>query len=238
MPPPVQGRRDRPRGAAVLRAHRRRDPVHPAQDHPRPGAVGCTDGDPAMITVTIWHNVARDGEGRPTGMLAGYQHGDQVVRVFTYQADPAGRDPEQIAEEAFAISATATPATPAARTCPAAITSAGCGRCRSPETGRVAAGRVALTVAPCGPDRRGGRRANGRPASVSQVQGGRTDDGQDLAAAGPTARPSRKVRRGRGGGCDPVPGGRIHLPPAARDRGQARWRAPDVLSPRSGPQPC
>ena len=56
-----------------------------------------------MITVTIWHNVARDGEGRPTGMLDGYRPGDQVVRVFAYQADPAGRDPEQIAEEAFAI---------------------------------------------------------------------------------------------------------------------------------------
>ena len=56
-----------------------------------------------MITVTIFHNVARDGEGRPTGMLDGYQPGDQVVRVFTYRADPAGRDPEEIAEEAFAI---------------------------------------------------------------------------------------------------------------------------------------
>jgi hypothetical protein len=56
-----------------------------------------------MITVTIFHNVARDGDGRPTGMLDGYRPGDPVVRVFTYQADPAGRDPEQIAEEAFAI---------------------------------------------------------------------------------------------------------------------------------------
>jgi hypothetical protein len=56
-----------------------------------------------MITVTIWHNVAVDGQGRPTGMLEGYQPGDPVVRVFTYQADPAGRTPEQIAEEAFAI---------------------------------------------------------------------------------------------------------------------------------------
>jgi hypothetical protein len=56
-----------------------------------------------MITVTIWHNAARDGEGRPTGMLDGYRPGDQVVRVFAYQADPAGRDPEEIAEEAFAI---------------------------------------------------------------------------------------------------------------------------------------
>ncbi len=56
-----------------------------------------------MITITIFHNVARDGDGRPTGMLDGYRPGDAMVRVFTYQADPAGRDPEQIAEEAFAI---------------------------------------------------------------------------------------------------------------------------------------
>jgi hypothetical protein len=65
--------------------------------------MGGQKGDPAMITVTIFHNVARDGQGRPTGMLDGYHPGDPVVRVFTYQADPAGRDPEQIAEEAFAI---------------------------------------------------------------------------------------------------------------------------------------
>ena len=56
-----------------------------------------------MITVTIWHNVACDGQGRPTAMLDGYQDGDPVVRVFTYQADPAGRSPEEIAEEAFEI---------------------------------------------------------------------------------------------------------------------------------------
>lgn len=55
------------------------------------------------ITVTIWHNVARDRHDRPTGMLEGYQPGDPAVRVFTYQADPAGRTPEEIAEEAFAI---------------------------------------------------------------------------------------------------------------------------------------
>ena len=46
---------------------------------------------PAKITVTIWHNVALDGQGRHTAMLDGYQPGDPVVRVFTYQADPAGR---------------------------------------------------------------------------------------------------------------------------------------------------
>src|ERR1700730_5257523 len=62
-------------------------------------------------------------------------------------------------------------------------------RCLSPETHRVAAGRVVFTVAPCSPDRRRGRRPSERPASVSQTQGGHTDDGQDLAAAGTTARP-------------------------------------------------
>jgi hypothetical protein len=55
-----------------------------------------------MITVTIWHNAARDSAGRPTGMLDGYQPGDPMVRVFTYQATPAG-SPEEIAEDAFGI---------------------------------------------------------------------------------------------------------------------------------------
>jgi hypothetical protein len=55
-----------------------------------------------MITVTIWHNVALDGQGHHTGMLEGYQPGDPVVRVFTYQVAPAGST-EEIAEEAFAI---------------------------------------------------------------------------------------------------------------------------------------
>jgi hypothetical protein len=55
-----------------------------------------------MITVTIWHNVALDGQGHHTGMLEGYQPGDPVVRVFTYQTAPAG-SPEETAEEAFAI---------------------------------------------------------------------------------------------------------------------------------------
>jgi hypothetical protein len=34
--------------------------------------MGRLNGDPAMTTVTIWHNTARDGEGRLTGMLDGY----------------------------------------------------------------------------------------------------------------------------------------------------------------------
>jgi len=62
-----------------------------------------------MITLTIWHNAARDGEGRPTGMLDGYQPGDPVVRVFTYQAEPPAatrsRSPKRRSP-----SATATPA--------------------------------------------------------------------------------------------------------------------------------
>jgi hypothetical protein len=81
------------------------------------------------ITIAIWHNVARDQDDRPTGMLEGYHPGDPAVRVFTYQADPAGRTPEQIAEEAFAICNGHRP-TPSAKTWPAAITSASCGRCR------------------------------------------------------------------------------------------------------------
>lgn len=55
-----------------------------------------------MITVTIWHNVAVDGQGHHTGMLVGYQPGDPMVRVFTYQANPAA-GPDKVAEEAFAI---------------------------------------------------------------------------------------------------------------------------------------
>lgn len=54
-----------------------------------------------MITITIWHNTAHDGEGRHIAMLDGYQPGDPMVRVFTYQADPAGRSPEEIADVAF-----------------------------------------------------------------------------------------------------------------------------------------
>ena len=66
---------------------------------PAPGRAALPG--PEKITVTIWHNVAFDGQGRHLAMLDGYQPGDPVVRVFTYQADPAGRSAEEIADEAY-----------------------------------------------------------------------------------------------------------------------------------------
>jgi len=38
--------------------------------------MDCRNGEPTMITVTIWHNVAQDHERRNTAMLEGYQPGD------------------------------------------------------------------------------------------------------------------------------------------------------------------
>ena len=55
------------------------------------------------VTVSIWHNVARDRAGRHTAPLDGFTPGDPMVRVFTCQATPRGRPPEAIAEDAFAL---------------------------------------------------------------------------------------------------------------------------------------
>jgi hypothetical protein len=63
-----------------------------------PGGAGSPGA--AGITVTIWHNVAFDEQGRHTAMLDGYQPGDPMVCVFAYQASP-GRSAEEIADEAF-----------------------------------------------------------------------------------------------------------------------------------------
>ncbi len=56
-----------------------------------------------MIMLTIWHNVALDGQGHHTGMLEGYQPGDPGGPRLHLPGRPAGCAPEEIAEEAFAI---------------------------------------------------------------------------------------------------------------------------------------
>jgi hypothetical protein len=145
------------------------------------------------ITVTIWHNVAVDGQGRHTGMLEGYRPGDPMVRVFTYQADPAG--PEEIAEEAFAF-------------CddhPCDASGQDLGRryyereLRSvsfPGDSSCCSGSCCIhrwIVWPGSPSRWSAERTS---RQISRTQGGSTDDGQDLAAADTAARPARTVRRG------------------------------------------
>ena len=52
-------------------------PAGDAGGMPAPGLPA-----PPGITVTIWHNVAFDDQGRHTAMLDGYQLGDPVVCVF------------------------------------------------------------------------------------------------------------------------------------------------------------
>ena len=148
---------------------------HPPRCDHRPGPAGRRNRGPAMITLTVWHNVVTDAQDRHAGMLDGYQPGNPMVRVFAYQAGPAGRSRRR-SPKRRSPSATATPAAPAGRTCPAGITSASCGRCRSPETGGVPAGRVVLAALSCGSDRRRGARPGALPASVSPAQGGRTDE--------------------------------------------------------------
>jgi hypothetical protein len=56
-----------------------------------------------VLTVSIWHNVTRDAEGRHSG-FGGFTPGDQMVKVFTYDLPPGGtRDLTATAENAFAI---------------------------------------------------------------------------------------------------------------------------------------
>ncbi|MGH3411018.1 MAG: hypothetical protein ACRDRJ_52250 [Streptosporangiaceae bacterium] len=54
-------------------------------------------------TISIWHNVHTDIDGRHPATLDGYTPGDPMVRVFTYQTRPGSRTPEQIADHAFAV---------------------------------------------------------------------------------------------------------------------------------------
>ena len=96
----------RPGRAATRPGNAARQPGRRRRRHARPGLPappgGAAQPGPAEITVTIWHNVAFDAQGRHTAMLDGYQPGDPMVRVFAYQADP-GRPAEEIADEAFDI---------------------------------------------------------------------------------------------------------------------------------------
>ena len=54
-----------------------------------------------VLTVSIWHNVTSDAEGRHTG-FGGFTPDDQMVKVFTYDTPASGRSPAGIAEDAFA----------------------------------------------------------------------------------------------------------------------------------------
>jgi hypothetical protein len=106
---------------------------------------GAAEPGPATVTVTIWHNVAFDGQGRHLAMLDGYQPGDPVVAVFTYQADP-GPPAEQIADEAF-DTFNNHPRDPDGADLACAYYGR---RLRSPAGDLVAAGEELLAVAPAG----------------------------------------------------------------------------------------
>ena len=145
-PGTAPGNQPRPHGPSRSPETPHGNPAGDPGDTPAPGlpapAGGADQPGAAGITVTIWHNVAFDAQGRHTAMLDGYQPGDPMVCVFAYQASP-GRSAEEIADEAF-DTFNDHPRDPAARTWPAPTTGAGCGRCRSPETRRVGSGRVRL----------------------------------------------------------------------------------------------
>ena len=99
-------------------------------------------------------------------MLDGYQPGNPMVRVFAYQADPAGRPPEEIADEAFDTFNDHP---------------------RDPHGADLACAYYGRRLAPGGLGRRRRWQTSGRLVSVSQVHGGCTCDGQALAAAGAAA---------------------------------------------------
>jgi hypothetical protein len=105
-PGTAPGNRPGPKGPTGGQETPDGSPAGDAGGTPAPGLPappgGAAQPEPAGITVTIWHNVAFDDQGRHTAMLDGYQPGDPVVRVFAYLASPE-RPAEEIAEEAFAI---------------------------------------------------------------------------------------------------------------------------------------
>jgi hypothetical protein len=103
-PGTAPGNQPRPHGPSRSPETPHGNPAGDPGDTPAPGlpapAGGADQPGAAGITVTIWHNVAFDAQGRHTAMLDGYQPGDPMVRVFAYQASP-GRSAEEIADEAF-----------------------------------------------------------------------------------------------------------------------------------------
>ncbi len=66
--------------------------------HTTPPGTGPAE---ATVTVSVWHNVTRDGAGHATGYF-GFTPGDLMVKVFTYSTQVRGRHAEDIAEDAFA----------------------------------------------------------------------------------------------------------------------------------------
>lgn len=167
-------------------------PAGDAGNVPAPGLPASPGGaagtEPAKITVTIWHNMAFDGQGRHTAMLDGYQPGDPVVRVFAYQADP-GRPAEEIAEEAFAIF-NDHPRDPGGADLACAYYGRRLRSLSFPGNSPCCSRSCCFRRRAVWPRSSSRLPASGRPASVSQVRGGRTNDGQDLAAAGAAARPA------------------------------------------------
>jgi hypothetical protein len=157
---------------------------------PVPGlpAPPCGAAQPgsAKITVTIWHNVALDGQGRHTAMLDGYQPGDPVVRVFAYQADP-GQAAEEIAEEAFAI-CNGHPRDVGSEDLSRRYYQRELRSLSFPGNRRYCGSSCCVlrcAVWPRLPSRWG--RPGARSASASEARGGSTDDGQGLAAADTSA---------------------------------------------------
>jgi hypothetical protein len=105
-PGTAPGNRPGPDGPPVGRGTPDGSPAGDAGGTPAPGLPappgGAAQPGTAGITVTIWHNVAFDDQGRHTAMLDGYQPGDPMVRVFAYQTAP-GRPADEVADEAFDI---------------------------------------------------------------------------------------------------------------------------------------
>ena len=86
-------------GSSLPPARPGRTSTMPAPHHPPSHRDGTAKT--ARLTVSIWHNVTRDPEGRHTG-FGGFTPGDQMVKVFTYDTPAGGRSPADIAEDAFA----------------------------------------------------------------------------------------------------------------------------------------